>query len=101
LGILRRVVSEIIRYLTRVSKTDKPSGKAAGGLFLLLHGTEGKMKVYRVGLCYSGYVWRDVQAGSEEEAYEKAQGLADNAESDTVITDWERWNEADQCKELT
>jgi hypothetical protein len=54
------------------------------------------MKRWCVGLYYSGYVWQEVEADSEEEAHDKAMEIADNARHDPVLTDWERWGEADQ-----
>jgi phosphoribosylformylglycinamidine (FGAM) synthase PurS component len=51
---------------------------------------------YCVGLCYSGYVWHEVEASSEEEARDKAVEIAGNTLHDPVITDWERWTDADQ-----
>jgi hypothetical protein len=54
---------------------------------------------YRVGLCYTGYVWREVEAENEESAYYKAVEIAGNACHDPVITDWERWADADQTVE--
>jgi hypothetical protein len=58
------------------------------------------MKKYRVGLCYSGYVWQEVEADSAEEAHDKAVEIVDNACHDPVITDWERWGEAAEIFEL-
>jgi hypothetical protein len=57
------------------------------------------MKKYRVGICYSGYVWQEVEANSEDDAMYKARELADHACHDPVITDWERWEEADEIFE--
>lgn len=58
------------------------------------------MKTYRVGLCYSGYVWQEIKAAGEDEAYDKAVEIAENACHDPVITDWERWKEADEIIEV-
>jgi hypothetical protein len=57
------------------------------------------MKKYMVGLCYSGYVWHEVDAKNEREAYDKARMIADSARHGPVITDWERWPDADQIGE--
>jgi hypothetical protein len=54
---------------------------------------------YCVGLCYRGYVWQEVEASSEEEAHDKAVEIAENARHDPVITDWQRWREADEIQE--
>jgi hypothetical protein len=60
---------------------------------------EVAMKKWHVGLCYSGYVWQEVEASSAEEARDKAVEIAGNGCHGPVITDWERWGEADQIIE--
>jgi hypothetical protein len=37
------------------------------------------MKTYRIGLCYSDYVWQEVKAANEDEAYNKAAEITENA----------------------
>jgi hypothetical protein len=44
-------------------------------------------------------VWHEVEAESEEGAFDKAIELEDNVYHDPVITDWDRWRDADQIEE--
>jgi hypothetical protein len=57
------------------------------------------MPKYRVGLCYSGYVWRTVEAANEDAAYAEALRLADTGAGDVTVSDWERWSDADEMAE--
>jgi hypothetical protein len=57
------------------------------------------MKKWRVGLCYTGYAWQEVEAETEGEAWDIALGIACNPSYDPEITDWERWGETDQIYE--
>jgi hypothetical protein len=61
---------------------------------------ETKIKSFMVGLCFSGYVWRDVEAEDEDSAYEKAERLffdesLASRQSLVVIDDWDRHKAAD------
>jgi hypothetical protein len=55
------------------------------------------MKKWRVGICYSGYVWREVEAESEDDAWRKAQ--EEPAADKLQLTDLSRWKDADQVEE--
>jgi hypothetical protein len=57
------------------------------------------MKKYRIGLCYTGYAWQDIEASSIEEAYDKAVEMELDAGYKPVIIDWERWYGADNIRE--
>jgi hypothetical protein len=59
------------------------------------------MKKWRVGLCYSGYAWRVVEAENEDEAYNKVVESAEavSASDSMAILDWNRWKDADQVEE--
>jgi hypothetical protein len=46
-------------------------------------------------------VWQEVEALSEEEAYDKALEIAENSCHDPVITDWERWKDADHIEAMS
>jgi hypothetical protein len=56
------------------------------------------MAYFRVGLCYSGYRYVEVEAQGEGDALDKAITIA--YASDPTITEWERWHDADTIELL-
>jgi hypothetical protein len=56
------------------------------------------VKKWRVGLCCSGYAWREVEAETESEAWDKACKIAD--EERTPVDSWERWKDCDMVESL-
>jgi hypothetical protein len=66
------------------------------------------MAKYEVKICYSGFVVKEVEADSENEAYDKAidemeeKGLDEftKDEKESFLDTMERWNEADQINQI-
>jgi hypothetical protein len=56
------------------------------------------VKKWRVGLCYSGYAWREVEAETESEAWDKAYKIVDS--ESLAVADWERWEDCDMVEPI-
>jgi hypothetical protein len=56
------------------------------------------VKKFRIGLCYSGYAWQEVEAENARSAYYKAMAAANEDGHALVVTDWERWSDADEIR---
>jgi hypothetical protein len=82
----------------------RETGSLAGALFFCLYENQalrGKsMKMYRIGLCYSGYMWLDVAAKNAYEACGKAERLTQLTGGGPELADLDRWPEADQFEEI-